>query len=101
MRIRYSPRATRDLDLIYRYLSERSPNGALNVLTAILAAIEFVRRYPEAAEATRIEGVRAKVVQRYRFKVFYRLVVADDAIEIIHVRHTSRYSWSGVDDEGE
>jgi toxin ParE1/3/4 len=101
MRLRYSPRATRDLDLIHRYLSERSPNGALNVLTAIFAAVEFVRRYPEAAEATRIEGVRAKVVRRYRFKVFYRVVATDNAIEIVHVRHTSRHSWSGEDDEGE
>ena len=93
MNVRYSPRATSDLQSIFEYLTERSPLGAVNVLTAIYAAIEFIRRYPDAAQATRIEGVRAKVIQRYRFKIFYRLVPGDDAIEIVHVRHTSRRSW--------
>jgi toxin ParE1/3/4 len=98
MTIRYSPRATRDLESIREYLSRRSPQGAINVLTAIFAAVEFIRRHPEATEPTRIHGVRAKVVQRYRFKVFYRVIANGDVIEIIHVRHTSRRLWSGQDD---
>jgi plasmid stabilization system protein ParE len=60
MNIRYSPRATKDLQSILEYLTERSPRGAVNVLTAIYAAIEFIRRYPDAAQPTRIEGIRAK-----------------------------------------
>jgi len=98
MTVRYSPRATRDLESIREYLIKRSPQGAINVLTAIYAAVEFIRRHPEAAEVTRIGGVRAKVVQRYRFKIFYRIAPPDSVIEIIHVRHTSRRMWSGGDD---
>ena len=90
MNIHYSPRATRDLQSIFEYLTARSPQGAVNVLTAIYAAIEFIRRHPDAAQATRVEGIRARVVQRYRFKVFYRVIQGDDVIEIVHVRHTSR-----------
>jgi plasmid stabilization system protein ParE len=45
MRIRYSPRATRDLDAIHEYLAKRSPGGAFNVLTAIFASVEFIRQY--------------------------------------------------------
>jgi toxin ParE1/3/4 len=97
MTVRYSRRATRDLEAIRDYLIRRSPRGAINVLTAIYAATEFIRRHPEAAEVTRISGVRAKVVQRYRFKIFYRIAPADNAVEIIHVRHTSRRVWSGGD----
>ena len=93
MNVRYSPRATRDLESIFEYLTERSPQGAVNVLTAIYAAIEFIRRNPDAAQPTRVAGVRAKVVHRYRFKVFYRVLQSDGAIEIVHVRHTSRRSW--------
>lgn len=97
MIVRYSPRATRDLQSIQEYLSERSPRGALNVLTAIYAAVEFVRRHPAAAQSTNLPAVSAKIVQRYRFKIFYRAVETDNAIEIIHVRHTSRRPWSGSD----
>jgi toxin ParE1/3/4 len=65
------------------------------VLTAIYAALEFVRRHPAAAQTTNVPGVRAKIVHRYHFKIFYRVVEADDAIEIVHVRHTSRRPWEG------
>lgn len=93
MNVRYSPRATRDLQDIHRYLTERSPQGAVNVLTAIYAAVEFIRRHPEATQGTRIADIRAMVVHRYRFKIFYRVRDADNAVEIVHVRHTSRRSW--------
>ena len=54
MIIRYSARATKDLENIREYLAERSPKGAVNVLTAIYATIEFIRRHPEAAVETNI-----------------------------------------------
>ncbi len=96
MKIRYSRRATRDLDAIHEYLAQNSPRGAANVMAAIFASVEFIRRHPEAAPAvSNIAGVRGVVVHRYRFKVFYRISAADEAIEIVHVRHTSRRPWSG------
>jgi toxin ParE1/3/4 len=98
MRIRYSPRAVRDLESIREYLAKTSPKAAVNVLTAIYGAIEFIRRHPEGTEATPISGVRAKIVPRYRFRIFYRILASDDAVEIIHVRHTSRRPWSGGHD---
>ena len=60
MKLRYSRRATNDLTSIHEYLSARSPRGAVNVMTAIFAAVEFVRRHPDAAEHTRIHGIRGK-----------------------------------------
>jgi plasmid stabilization system protein ParE len=93
MRVRYSPRATIDLAAIREYLSQRSPGGAANVMAAVFAAIEFIRRHPHGAEKSNIPGVHAKVVKKHRFKVFYR--VNDDVIEIVHVRHASRQPWQG------
>jgi toxin ParE1/3/4 len=96
MRVRYSPRATRDLDAIHEYLAKRSPRGAVNVMATIFASVEFIRRNPEAAPAVqKIAGVRGVVVNRYRFKVFYRVIERDDVVEIVHVRHTSRRPWEG------
>jgi plasmid stabilization system protein ParE len=96
MKIRYSRRATRDLDSVHEYLAKRSPRGAVNVMTAIFASVEFIRRHPEAAPAvSNIAGVRGVVVHRHRFKVFYRVLTPEEIIEIVHVRHTSRRPWSG------
>jgi toxin ParE1/3/4 len=95
MKVRYSRRATGDLQSISQYLNSRSIQGAVNVLTAIYGAIEFIRRHPEAAQVTTIAGVRGMIVRRYRFKIFYRVVESASVIEIVHVRHTSRRPWSG------
>jgi toxin ParE1/3/4 len=98
MKVRYSRRAAHDLESIRGYLSPRSGRGAVNVLAAIYLSIEFIRRNPQASEKTAIVGVRVKMVRKYRFKVFYRVAVSDDTIEIVHVRHTSRRPWNGEND---
>jgi len=98
MKVRYSRRAAHDLESIREYVASRSPRGAASVLAAIFLAIEFIRRNPLAAEHTPIGDVRAKTVRKYRFKIFYRVVAADDTVEIVHVRHTSRRPWVGNDD---
>jgi plasmid stabilization system protein ParE len=94
MKVRYSRRATRDIFAIHDYLLDHSAAGAANVPAAILAAIEFIRKHPLASQVATIQGMRAKTIPRYRLKIFYRLV-ADEVIEIVHVRHTSRKPWSG------
>ena len=94
MRIRYRTRALSDLDGIYDYLAPRSQAGALNVLRSIHDAIEQIAAHPLAAIETSMPGIRVKILGRYRYKVFYSIADAD-SIEIIHVRHSARQSWSG------
>ena len=97
MKVRYSPRASNDLESIYQFLNQYSLAGATRVMAAIYAAVEFIRRNPHASEMTSLRGVRGKIVHRYRFKVFYRLVESSDVIEIVHVRHASRRPWTEDD----
>ena len=94
MKVRYSRRAANDLVAIRDYLSEHSPGGSANVLAAIYLAIEFIRQNPLAAENTTIGSVRAKIVRKYRFRIFYRVRESEDFVEIVHIRHTSRRPWS-------
>jgi toxin ParE1/3/4 len=91
MRVRYTPRASTDINRIYVYLSKRSPSGALNVSAAIYAGVRFIAERPEASERTDDPNVRVKVVRRYRYKIFYS--ITGDTVEILHVRHTSRQPW--------
>ena len=92
MRLRYRAQALTDIDAIHRYLEERSPSGARNVLRAIYASIQLIADHPLSYQRTDDPDVRVHVVQRYRYKIFYS--VADNAVEIIHVRHTSRRPWT-------
>ena len=91
MIVRYSPQARDDLDKIFQYLHERSPSGADNVMRAIYAAIQFLAERPLASQATERPGIRVKIVRRYRFKIFYAL--SEQAVDIIHVRHSARRPW--------
>jgi len=92
MRVRYTPRARGDIEQIYRFLEERSPVGARNVLRAIYAGVQFISEFPQASEQTDDPHVRVRIVRRYRYRVFYR-IVGGDSVEILHIRHTSRRLW--------
>ena len=87
MRVRYRAQARTDIDEIRRYLQQRSPSGARNVLRSIRAAADN----PYASEATDDTDVRVKVVTEYPHKIFYG--IHPDFIEILHVRHSARRPW--------
>lgn len=93
MRLRYRAQALSDIDTIHRYLHERSPSGGRSVLRAIYASIQLIAEHPLSYQRTDDPNVRVHVVRRYRYKIFYS--VTADAVEIIHVRHTSRRPWTG------
>jgi toxin ParE1/3/4 len=88
MRLQYRAQALADIDAIHRYLEERSPSGARNVLRAIYASIELIAAHPLSYQRTDDPSIRVQVVQRYRYKIFYSVI--GDAVEIIHVRYTPR-----------
>jgi plasmid stabilization system protein ParE len=85
MNIVYAPRALRDLEYIERYLFERSPSGALNVLGTIKSSID-------SRNGRNVDGAghRRLPVLRYPYAIFYR--IADYELINLHVRHTSRRS---------
>ncbi len=92
MKIRYRARAIGDLEEIHSYLGPRSRIGVRNVLRAIHVAIDEIASFPYATEKTSDPAIRVKILGRYRYKIFYR-VLDDDTIEIIHVRHAARRPW--------
>ena len=92
MRLRYTPQAGRDLEQIYLYNEQRSLSGAVNVLRAIYAGAQFIAEHPKKSQRTDNPMVRVKIVRRYRYKIFYR-IIGNDIVEILHVRHMSRRPW--------
>jgi len=48
MKLRFTPRATRDLLDIADYIRERSPNASLRVRAAILDSLQDLVLFPEA-----------------------------------------------------
>jgi toxin ParE1/3/4 len=90
MKIRYTPQAFSDRERILEYLKERSAGGARNVAVSIREAVAQIRDHPYSGYRTDDPDVRVMLVARYPYKIFYRV---RDAVEILHVRHTSRKTW--------
>ena len=94
MRVVYSPRAIQDLEHIAGYYrSVADPKIAAAISERIEQVINRIAHQPQTApRVVERSGVRAVLVLRYPYKIFYRL--RDDAVEILHIRHTARRPWT-------
>ena len=93
MRVVYSPRATRDLEAIAAYhRTVADPQVADAIANRIERVVDRLGRRPHSAPSiVDRPDVRIALVLRYPYKIFYRL--RGDAVEILHIRHTSRQPW--------
>jgi plasmid stabilization system protein ParE len=93
MNVVYAPRAVRDLEQIGAYYrAVADPKIASAIATRIETIINRLPAHPlSAPRVARRPDVRAVLVLRYPYKIFYR--VRNDSIEILHVRHTARRPW--------
>jgi toxin ParE1/3/4 len=98
MTVRYRERALADIDELFIYLNERSPQGARNVLREIHRSVAVIAEQPSACVQTEDPKIRVKIVRRYRYKIFYHMP-DDDTVEILHIRHMARRPWTGADSE--
>jgi plasmid stabilization system protein ParE len=90
MKVRFTPRATRDLANIADYIGERSPQAALGVRDAILESLQNLALFPELGRRQTTEDVRKIVTRRYPYIVYYRIVETATEIEILAIQHPAR-----------
>ena len=89
MKLRFTPRATRDLTEIADYIRAHNPVAALRVRGAILQSLQNLLR-PEIGRRQTIEGVRKLVTRRYPYFVYYTIDKAAEEIVILTIRHPAR-----------
>ncbi|MDN3274050.1 type II toxin-antitoxin system RelE/ParE family toxin [Frankia sp. RB7] len=67
----------------------RSTTGVLPAQScAYPAASQLLAKYPGLGRATDMAGVRVFPIVPFPYLIYYR--VADDALEVVHVRHGRR-----------
>ena len=93
MKVEYSKRALGDLRAIAEYHRRSEQTDlALAIEQRLRATIVRIAQSPASAPlVAQSPGVRVTFVLRYHYKFFY--AVRDDAIRIVHIRHTSRRPW--------
>jgi toxin ParE1/3/4 len=88
MKVRYRPRAERDLNDIADYLRSRNPQAARSVRDAILHTMGIVADFPELGAL--VEGVRRIVVRHYEYRIYYEVDVANEEVVVTTIRHPRR-----------
>lgn len=92
MKVIYTPAALRDLDEIADWLAAHHPTFAPAVGHRVRSVVAHIGRWPESApRSAKRPDVRVVPVGRYPYRIFYR--ITGDAVEILHVHHTSRQPW--------
>ena len=90
MKLRFTPRAARDLVGIADRVREHSPQAALRVRAAIFESLQSLVLFPHIGRQQKVEGVRKLVTRRYPYLVYY---TADDGageIVILAIQHPAR-----------
>lgn len=90
MRLRYTPRATRDLAEIAEFLQARNPAAALAIRAAILRSLQNLFLFPAIGRRQNVEGVRKLVTRRYRYLIYYTIDEDRAEITILTIQHPSR-----------
>jgi toxin ParE1/3/4 len=90
MKLRFTPRAARDLADIGDYIRARNPEAALRVRAAILESLQNLVSFPQIGRRQKVEGVRKLVTRRYPYLVYYTADEAAEEIIIIAIQHPAR-----------
>ncbi|HEY3910998.1 MAG TPA: type II toxin-antitoxin system RelE/ParE family toxin [Stellaceae bacterium] len=90
MRLRFTPRATRDLAEIAGYLRKRNPAAALAVRDAILRSLQTLLLFPAIGRRQNIQGVRKLVTRKYPYLIYYTVAEDEEEVVILAIRHAAR-----------
>lgn len=88
MRIRWNPKADKDLENIEAYISQDSPRAAIKVILDIINAVEQLRDFPALGRAGRVVGTRELVIFGKPYIVPYR--IKENIVEVLRVFHASQ-----------
>ena len=88
MRVRYTPRAFSDLDVIRTYISQYNPAASGRVVSLIEKIAARLGDFPESGQCSDELDARVVFSTRYPYRIYYR--IASGEVLILHIRHTAR-----------
>jgi toxin ParE1/3/4 len=90
VKVRYRRRAQLDIDSIHRYLHQRNPRAATEVVARIRVAAERLGAWPSIGHLGRAPGTYEWVVVGLPYVIVYEFNEAADEVAIIAVLHGSQ-----------
>ncbi len=88
MNIVWSPEAANDLEQLFEYIHEDSPEYAVSVYQRMMTQIENLIDQPHIGRPGRVAGTRELIITGASYIIPYR--IKDRRVEIIRIYHTAR-----------
>lgn len=87
-KLRYSPRATRDLERLARFLYQENPEEAAKTISLIISAVDALTFHPRIGRPYGL-AVRELVISRGKtgYIAFYRYDEIRDIARVLAIRH--------------
>jgi plasmid stabilization system protein ParE len=86
--VRLTATALAEIEEICAYISKDNPTAAASVSAAIQRTIASIAKRPNLAPLVHDGRVRAKLVERFQYRVFYE--IEDQVVIVRNVRSTRR-----------
>ena len=74
MKLRFTPRALDNLDVISSYLRSKNPAATSHVRAAIYASLQTLILFPRIGRPQKAKGVRKLVTRKYAYLVYYMMM---------------------------
>jgi plasmid stabilization system protein ParE len=92
MKVHFTAAALADINEIREFLLSNYPTVAPLVEQRIRTVTERLRFWPESSPRVfERPEIRATPLGRYPYRIFY--TIKDEAVEILHIHHTSRRAF--------
>lgn len=90
MKLRFTRRATDDLQQIADYIKQTNPQAAKRVRAAIIRSLKVLILFPRIGRRQSTENVRKIVTRRYPYIVYYVIDVPNEDVVILTIQHPAR-----------
>jgi toxin ParE1/3/4 len=90
VKLRFTRRATRDIEGIAEEAQAYGPETANRIKRAIEGTLDMLTMFPHIGHRQSAAGVRKIVTTNYRYVIYYEVDVAGDWIDIIAVQHPAQ-----------
>jgi toxin ParE1/3/4 len=90
MKLRFTPRAAKNISAIIRYIREQNPAASQRVRAAIHDSLQDLLLFPYIGRRQQTKGVRKFVTHKYRYLVYYTVDEVADEIVILNVKHPAQ-----------
>jgi toxin ParE1/3/4 len=90
MKVRFTPQAREDIGTVYSTIARSNPNAAQCVENLIRSKIDRIALFPQTGSRTRVANVRRLPLVKWPYTIFYRIVTAEDAIDVLRVVHGAK-----------